>query len=126
MTTPVRGGRRTVRTAAHRGASSCPTCGHTPTAGVESAEQHQDLQVIWLGEDRSAPGRLVVRRFCAECQPRGTVYAIACRACGDGPMITGHLAEMAAAGELPTAVTDVLAARGWRPARDGDGWVCCG
>ncbi|HEY3514587.1 MAG TPA: hypothetical protein VGL36_35735 [Kribbella sp.] len=123
MTASVRGRRRTARTTVGRGAGSCPTCGHAPTAGVESAEQHQDLQVTWLVE--AAPGSLVVRHFCAECQPRGAVYVIACRACGDGPMLTGRLAEQAIAGELSPSVVDALTATGWRPARDNDGWVCC-
>lgn len=129
MTAPVRGRRRamrTARTAAHRRPTACPTCAHIPTAAAEAAEQRRDLRVVWLVETPGQPGHLAVSRFCAECQPRGVVFPIVCRVCADGPMITGQLAEQAVAAELPTVVADALAARGWRPARDGHGWVCCG
>ncbi|MEV0291817.1 hypothetical protein AB0H36_47500 [Kribbella sp. NPDC050820] len=124
MTAPVRGRRRTARAAAHRRARPCPTCGHTPIAAAEAIEQRHDLQVVWLTETPTAPGHLTTRRFCAECQPRGAVYPIVCRICADGPIVTGPLAEQAAAGELPPVVADALTADGWRQARDGDGWVC--
>lgn len=122
MTARVRGQRRT---AAHRQPRSCPTCAYMPTAAEEIAAQRLDLQVLWLAEEPDHPDRLAVGRFCAQCQPRGAVYVLACRACGDGPMLTGALAETAMGGDLPGVVVDALAERGWRPARDRSGWVCC-
>ena len=79
---------------------------------AEAAEQRSDLRVIWLVETPGQAGHLDERRFCAECQPRRAVFPIVCRICADGPIITGQLAEQAAAGELRTLVADVLAARG--------------
>lgn len=127
MTAPVR---RRRRTATHRGARSCPTCHSTPTAPAEVAAQRLDLEVEWLAlaladGHPGHPGQLVVRRFCAQCQPHGAVYALVCRVCSDGPMLFGAWAEAAQAGEFPDELTSQLTARGWRPARDGDGWVCC-
>jgi hypothetical protein len=113
------------RTASHRAGRGCPTCGLVPTVQAEVVEQRLDLQVVWLAAHPAHPAQLTARRFCAECQPRGVVYAIACRACGDGPMLTGDLAEAAVGGDLLPVVTAALAARGWRPARDRSGWVCC-
>jgi hypothetical protein len=53
------------------------------------------------------------------------VYPIVCRICADGPILTGSLAKQAAGGVLPSVLIDALTALAWRPARDGNGWVCC-
>ncbi|MGZ0153702.1 hypothetical protein ACXJJ3_42000 (plasmid) [Kribbella sp. WER1] len=50
---------------------------------------------------------------------------MACRWCGDGPILTGVLVSADVDGLLP-AVTAELERMGWRPALDGAGWVCCG
>jgi len=122
MTAQVRGRRGT---ATRRGAHRCPTCSSTPAEPAEIAAQRLDLEVEWFVLTGVHLDQLVVRRFCAQCQPRGTVYVLVCRVCGDGPMLVGPLAESALAGQLPEIVAKAVTARGWRPTRDRAGWVCC-
>ncbi|MGW5190703.1 hypothetical protein ACWEOO_15700 [Kribbella sp. NPDC004138] len=55
---------------------------------------------------------------------------MACLACGDGPLLTGQLAEIArdiGPQQLPAVITDQLAAAGWQwtTTSYGTGWVCC-
>ncbi len=122
MTAPVRSARGRAR---HHRPRRCPSCGYTPAQGREADEHWDDLEVVWLVDDRDGSSQVSVRRFCSHCQPQGRVAAVVCRVCGDGPMLTGAFAETASAGRLPQPVVELLTAKGWRPARDGDGWVCC-
>lgn len=55
---------------------------------------------------------------------------MACLACGDGPLLTGRLAELARDTDpqlLPDVVTSELVRAGWRWADTphASGWVCC-
>jgi hypothetical protein len=73
-----------------------------------------DLGITWLlpdPQDPAGPARLA--RFCRECAPSGPLDEITCAACGDGPILTGVLAEPT---DLATAaVVDFwLDAVGWR------------
>jgi hypothetical protein len=71
----------------------------------------------------------MVTRHCGRCQPH-TVYAIACLACDDGPLLTGQLAKLARGSDpqqLPTTVTNELTRTGWRwtASPHATGWICC-
>lgn len=96
-----------------RTARACPTCGHEPTTRAEAAHQRADLAVTWLHLDPDAPGGVVARRHCRSCQPAEPAVDVACRVCGDGPILAGELAERAAGG-LPESVLCWLAEAGWQ------------
>jgi hypothetical protein len=121
MTAPARTTRGRAR---HHRPRRCPSCDYTPAQGIEADEHWNDLEVEWFVDDPN--DQVAVRRFCSHCQPQGTVAALACRVCGDGPMLTGPWAASVTAGQLPPAIVAQLTDGGWRPARDGNGWVCCG
>ena len=107
----------------------CPTCGDAPGNQTEAARLREELQTDWWSTTDQDLSRIVVTRHCGRCQPH-TVYALACLACGDGPLLTGSLAELARdtdPQQLPAVVTDQLTASGWQWATTsyGAGWVCC-
>jgi hypothetical protein len=93
-----------------------------------AARLREELQTEWWSTTSQDPARVVTTLHCGRCQPH-TVYAIACLACGDGPLLTGQFAEAARDTDpqgLPAVVTDQLTASGWRWATTsyGAGWVC--
>lgn len=117
--------RRPPATAGHR--RRCPSCGWCPDVWIQQRELRDDLETVWWSIDPRDPAQVVEGRHCVQCQPH-RVYPVACRACGDGPILADELAEQASTtgvGGLPPAVTDLLVLNGWRPALDGSGWVCC-
>jgi DNA invertase Pin-like site-specific DNA recombinase len=106
----------------------CPTCGDVPSNQTEAARLREELQTEWWSTTDTAPDRIVRTRHCGRCQPH-TVYAMACLACGDGPLLTGHLADLARDTDpqaLPAVVTDQLTADGWQwtTTSYGAGWIC--
>jgi DNA invertase Pin-like site-specific DNA recombinase len=108
---------------------ACPGCGTVPNGTIAAARLREELQTDWWSTTDTDPARIVVTRHCGRCQPH-TVYAVACLACGDGPLLTGRLAELARDTEpqqLPAVVTDQLSASGWQrlTLTYGAGWVCC-
>lgn len=107
----------------------CPTCGDAPGNQTDAARLREELQTEWWSTTGRDPDQIVVKRHCGRCQPH-TVYAMACLACGDGPLLTGQLAEIArdtGPQQLPAVVTDQFAAAGWQwtTTSYGAGWVCC-
>lgn len=105
MTTAV-----STRPASRRG---CPSCGHEPASRPEALQQRDDLTICWLHQ--SAIGAPInEHRHCVHCQPHVPVASLACAECGDGPLLTGVLAEQASEQSLPTALQDWLSNRGWR------------
>jgi hypothetical protein len=65
-----------------------------------------------------------------ECRGNARVYAVACLACGDGPLLARELADFARdtdPAQLPTIVTTELTRTGWRwtATPHATGWVCC-
>ncbi|MFG1626255.1 helix-turn-helix domain-containing protein [Kribbella sp. NPDC049227] len=113
---------------AGQGRLVCPGCGSVPDGEIAAARLRDELQTESWSTAGTDPGRVEVTRHCGRCQPH-TVYAIACLACGDGPLLTGELVELARETEPqrpPETVVDQLTATGWRWATttSGDGWVC--
>lgn len=106
----------------------CPSCGGVPNGKVAAARLREELQTDWWSTTDQDPARVVVTRHCGQCQPH-TVYAVACLACGDGPLLAGELAELADSGpqQLPTIVTSELTRTGWRwiASPHATGRVCC-
>ncbi len=96
--------------------ASCSGCGG---AGADRAGV-ADLEIVWLvpaanpAPDAPAveggPGAARYRRGCASTGPLAEVV---CAGCGDGPILSGALAE---AGDLGTAaaIDTWVAAGGWR------------
>ncbi|MGH3097703.1 MAG: hypothetical protein ACRDMV_17095 [Streptosporangiales bacterium] len=112
-------------------AGACPSCGHQPTSATEAANQREDLTVAWL--EQAVPGGPVgMRRHCTKCQPHGSVAAIVCTGCGDGPLLSGDLAVGFDDGGICAMepVRAWLADHGWRGPFDrrsssaGEGLVC--
>lgn len=107
----------------------CPGCGAVPDGKVAAARLREELRTDWWSTTSTGPDRIEVSRHCGQCQPH-TVHAIACLACGDGPLLTGRLAELtrdADPQQLPDVVIDQLTASGWQWATTsyGAGWICC-
>jgi DNA invertase Pin-like site-specific DNA recombinase len=107
---------------------ACPGCGAVPNGKIAAARLREELQTEWWSTTGTAPARIQVTHHCGRCQPH-TVYALACLACGDGPLLTGQLAEVThdtELQELPAVVTSQLTASGWQWATTsyGAGWVC--
>ncbi|WP_344116866.1 recombinase family protein [Kribbella alba] len=107
----------------------CPGCGSVPNGKVAAARLREELQTDWWSTSDQNPDRIQVTQHCGRCQPH-TVYAVACLACGDGPLLTGQLAELARDTEpqqLPDVVTGELTRAGWRwtQTSHATGWVCC-
>lgn len=72
-----------------------------------------DLAVRWLHPDPTTPGAVVEARHCRSCHPRGQVVDVECTRCGDGPIVTGVLAEDSAAGSVAYPARRWLVAAGW-------------
>jgi len=104
-----------VKSATHPGplAITCPSCRHEPTDRNQRWQQRQDLATIWLRLDDD--GHVADHRHCANCQPRQHVHLINCPLCGDGPILTGALAEQAETStSTPEPARQWLIAHGWR------------
>lgn len=101
----------------------CSTCGWEPTDKSDQVRLLEDLGTVWWSVDPDPAGGILRSRHCLRCQPHQAQH-VACRWCGDGPILTGALVSAEVDVLLP-AVTAELEAAGWRPARDGAGWVCC-
>ena len=100
-----------------------------PNGKIAAARLREEIQTNWWSTSTIDPGRVDVAQYCGRCQPH-SVYAVACLACGDGPLLTGELAELARDTEpqqLPELVTSELTRAGWRWAdtTHGSGWICC-
>jgi len=96
-----------------RSARACPSCGHEPVTREEAVQLRADLAVLWLHPDPDNPGSAVQARHCRTCQPRGPVVDVECTRCGDGPIITGALAEDSANGSVAYPARRWLVAAGW-------------
>ncbi|TCO62555.1 DUF6879 family protein [Actinocrispum wychmicini] len=92
----------------------CPTCGHSPAEAQERWRLRRELTIAWLHPSPDCPGEVVERRHCRQCQPR-SVQPVVCPLCGDGPMITGGLAD-----HPPGAVQSWLLSQGWHQSAGGD------
>ena len=83
-----------------RSARACPSCRLEPSTRAEAMQLRADLAVLWLHPDLDSPGSVVKARHCRSCQPRGPVVDVECTRCGDGPIITGALAQDSAPGSV--------------------------
>ena len=103
----------------------CPACGAVPDGKVAAARLREELQTDCWSTSPDDPARFEVTH-CGRCQPH-TVYAVACLACGDGPLLTGGLDHDTDPQELPDVVISELTRAGWRRADTphGSGWICC-
>ncbi len=108
---------------------ACPGCGAVPNGKIAAARLREELQTEWWSTSDADPARIAVTHHCGRCQPH-TVYAMACLSCGDGPLLTGTLAELTRdtdPQQLPAVVTEQLTANEWQWATTpyGTGWICC-
>jgi DNA invertase Pin-like site-specific DNA recombinase len=108
---------------------ACPGCGTVPNGKIAAARLREELQTDWWSTSSTTPGRIEVTQHCGRCQPH-TVHAVSCLTCGDGPLLTGELAELAHntdPRQLPELVTTELTRSGWRwtQTQHVSGWVCC-
>ena len=96
-----------ARSAAPR--AICSGCGRV---GADRATV-ADLGITWLLPNPTDPGGPArMARFCRECAPSGPLGEITCAGCGDGPILTGALAEpidLATAAVVETWLTET----GW-------------
>ena len=99
-----------------RSARACPSCGLEPTTREEAAQLRADLAVRWLYPDPNTPGAVVEGRHCRSCHPRGRVVDVECVRCGDGPIITGALAEDSTPGSVAYPARRWLVGAGWSTA----------
>ncbi|MFC9553829.1 recombinase family protein [Rhodococcus sp. NPDC056960] len=98
---------------ATRSSRACPTCGHEPTTRAEAAHQRVDLAVDWLHPDPDGQGTPIGRHHCRHCEPTDSAFDVACSICGDGPILTGSLADSASTGGIPDSVLHWLTNSGW-------------
>jgi DNA invertase Pin-like site-specific DNA recombinase len=99
-----------------RSGRACPSCGHEPGTREEAMQLRADLAVLWLHPDPTTPGGVVGGRHCRACYPRGRVLDVECTRCGDGPIITGALAEDSAPGSVAYPARRWLVTAGWTTA----------
>jgi hypothetical protein len=99
-----------------RSARACPSCGQEPGTRDEAMQLRADLAVLWLHPGPEEPGSVVEARHCRTCQPRGPVVDVECTRCGDGPILTGALAEDSAPGSVAYPARRWLVAAGWATA----------
>jgi DNA invertase Pin-like site-specific DNA recombinase len=101
-----------------RAVRACPSCGREPGTRAESAQLRADLAVVWLhpDPDPATPGSVIEARHCRACHPRGAVVDVECTRCGDGPIITGALAQDSAPGSVAYPARRWLVAAGWSTA----------
>jgi hypothetical protein len=72
--------------------------------------------MLWLHPDPDTPGAVIEGRHCRTCHPRGPVVDVECTHCGDGPIITGALAEDSTPGSVAYPARRWLLAAGWTTA----------
>jgi len=101
-----------------RSARACPSCGHEPATREEAVQLRADLAALWLHPDPDNLGSVVQARHCRTCHPRGPVVDVECTRCGDGPIITGGLAEDSATGSVAYLARRWLVGAGWSTAPD--------
>ena len=101
-----------------RSVRACPSCGGEPTTRAEAMALRADLAVLWLHPDPDPdnPSEVVEARHCRSCQPHGAVVDVECTRCGDGPIITGALAQDSAPGSVAYPARRWLVAAGWTTA----------
>ncbi len=99
-----------------RSSRACPSCGLEPGTRQEAAQLRADLAVLWLHPDPDNPGAVVEARHCRTCQPIGAVVDVECTRCGDGPIVTGALAQDSAPGSVAYPARRWLVAAGWSTA----------
>ena len=101
-----------------RAGRACPSCGHEPATREEAMALRADLAVLWLHPDPDPdnPGAVVEARHCRSCQPHGAVVDVECTRCGDGPIITGALAQGSVVGSVAYPARRWLVAAGWATA----------
>ena len=75
-----------------------------------------DLAVLWLHPDPDNPSEVVEGRHCRTCQPHGSVVDVECTRCGEGPIITGALAQDDAVGSVAYPVRLWLVSARWATA----------
>jgi len=114
--TELPGAPTTVPTTMGRSGRACPSCGHEPATREEAAQLRADLAVLWLHPDPDTPGAVVEGRHCRTCHPRGRVVDVECTRCGDGPIITGALAEDSTPRSVAYPARRWLVAAGWATA----------
>jgi hypothetical protein len=95
---------------------ACPSCGLEPTTRAEATQLRADLAVVWLHPYPANPGQVVAALHCRACHPRGAVVDVECTRCGDGPIITGALAQDSAPGLVAYPARRWLVAAGWNMA----------
>ncbi|UZJ27040.1 recombinase family protein (plasmid) [Rhodococcus antarcticus] len=105
-----------VAAGAGRSSRACPSCGLEPSTRAEAAQLRADLAVRWLHPDPTTPGAVVEARHCRSCHPRGQVVDVECTRCGDGPIVTGVLAEDSTPGSVAYPARRWLVAAGWSTA----------
>jgi ribosomal protein S27AE len=101
-----------------RSARVCPSCGYETATREEAMQLRADLAALWLHPDPENPGEVVEARHCRTCQPRGPVLNVACTRCGDGPIVTGALAQDSVSGSVAYPARRWLVAAGWSTAPD--------
>jgi hypothetical protein len=96
-------------------ALACPACGHQPASRPEALRQREDLAIVWLRQD-SPSGPFSQHRHCASCQPHVECGTVECAHCGDGPVLTGALADQLRKHDpnQPTALRAWLTSHGWQ------------
>ena len=96
-------------------ALACPACGHQPASRPEALRQREDLAIVWLRQD-SPSGPISQHRHCASCQPHIECGTVECAHCGDGPILTGALADQLRKHDpdQPTALRAWLTSHGWQ------------
>ena len=103
------------RSALTPAALACPACGHQPASRPEALRQREDLTIVWLHQD-SPSGPISQHRHCASCQPHIECGTVECAHCGDGPILTGALADQLRKHDpdQPTALRAWLTSHGWQ------------
>ena len=99
-----------------RAGRACPSCGHEPATREEAMALRADLAVLWLHPDPDNPTLVTEAHHCRACQPHGSVVNVECARCGDGPIITGVLAQDSAVGSVAYPARRWLVAAGWSTA----------
>ena len=107
---------RPVSAVGEHSARACPSCGREPSTREEAMQLRADLAVLWLHPDSTHPKSVVEARHCRTCQPHGPVVDVECARCGDGPIITGALAQDSAPGSVAYPARRWLVAAGWATA----------
>lgn len=95
---------------------ACPTCGREPRSRSEALQQPDDLAVVWLHQDHPS-GPVSQHQHCVACQPHGDCAILDCARCGDGPILTGTLANQVrqhGSSDLPAALHNWLADHRWQ------------